>query len=176
VKKKAYLWLVIPALSGALLAAGCSMMKPPATEPFESESKEKSQSEQIEKLYTNEQVVDAIKDVLVSPQFHFVLKRTDVDKAEVETQWRDEMTFEGLDSGVQGSEGKYRSYVVVSYDFKKNRIDIQRRVQYLDVSINRWREIPPRRYHRDEDMNIQKSIMDTLEARHGTGGETSSSQ
>jgi len=152
-----------------LLADSCSMMKPPEMEEYDVEelSRRKAQEERVQKLYTNEQVVQTIQDVLTSPQFRFKVKRSDVAKAEVETDWREEESFEESGTAVQGSEGKYRSYVIVSYDFKKNRINIRRRVQYLDISLNEWREINPRRYHRDEDMMLSKSIMDTLEARYG---------
>ena len=144
---------------------GCSMMKPPAAEEYAETTESTGQKTEahVQAKYTHQQVIDAISATLTSRQFRFTLKRTDVAKAEVETQWRDEEAFEGSQSGAQGSEDKYRSYVIVSYSFRKDRINIQRQAQYMDFTINQWRDIEPRRYHREEDMTIQKVIMERLE-------------
>jgi hypothetical protein len=153
------------ALSGT---TGCSMMKPPAMEEEPSPVPEEPAAEETsttpEYKYTHEQVVDAITATLTSRQFRFALKRTDVAKGEVETQWRDEEAFEGSSGGgAYGTEDKYRSYVIVDYDFARNRVNIKRVAQAFDFYINDWRDITPRRYHRDEDMQIQKVVMETLE-------------
>lgn len=146
---------------------GCAMMRPPEMEeePVAGTAGPSGEDAEAtsEARYTHEQVVDAITTTLISLQFRYTLKRTDVEKGEVETQWRDEETFEGSGSGARGSEDKYRSFVVVSFDFQRNRVNITRTAQFLDFYINDWRDISPRRYHRDEDMQIQKVIMERIE-------------
>ena len=147
---------------------GCSMMKPPAMEeeavPVPEETSSEDTAAMSEAKFTREQVVEAITATLTSRQFRFALKRTDAENAEVETQWRDEEAFEGGGgSGGYGNEDKYRSFVIVAFDFQRNRVNIKRTAQFLDFYINDWRDIAPRRYHRDEDMQIQKVIMETLE-------------
>lgn len=145
---------------------GCAMMKPPAIEESMTSAEASTGGggeAPAQSRYTHEQVTDAITAVLTSRQFRFALKRTDVEKAEVETQWRDEEAFEGGGPGTYGGEDKYRSFVVVSFDFERNRVNIERTAQQMDFYINDWRDVQPRRYHRDEDMQIQNVIMETLE-------------
>lgn len=143
---------------------GCAMLRPPEIEDTTTAGGDTGAGDAAsERKYTNEQVIDAITTVLTSNQFRFALKRTDVDKAEVETQWRDEEAFEGGGPGAYGGEDKYRSFVVVSFDFARNRVDITRTAQQMDFYINDWRDVQSRRYHRDEDMQIQKVIMEYLE-------------
>ncbi len=158
--------LIAPALFLALVT-GCAMMKPPESEQpapvAEEPSSEGEATAPVEAKYTNEQVVEAMTTVLTSRQFGFTLKRRDVAKAEVETQWREEEAFEGGGTDNYGGEDKYRSFLVVSYDHEKDRIDIKRTAQFLDFYINDWRDITPRSYHRNEDMQIQKVIMEILE-------------
>ena len=96
-------------------------------------------------------------------EFKFTVKTTDLNKAEVETEWRREEGFEGGGTGSYGSEDVYQSLVIVSYDSSRNRINVQRKAQQLDFYINDWRDINPRRYHRDEDMEMQNVIMQYLE-------------
>jgi hypothetical protein len=142
------------------------MMKPPEIEEgmtTAGQSTEEGGEAPGEAKYTHEQVTDAITTTLTSRQFRFALKRTDVENAEVETQWRDEEAFEGGGPGTYGGEDKYRSFVVVSFDFARNRVNIERTAQQMDFYINDWRDVQPRRYHRDEDMQIQKVIMEVLE-------------
>lgn len=161
----ALLPLIAPALVLALVT-GCAMMKPPEIEqpaPAVEEPSEEEPSALAEAKYTNEQVVEAMTTVLTSRQFGFALKRTDVAKAEVETQWREEEAFEGGGTDNYGGEDKYRSFLVVSYDPERDRINIKRTAQFLDFYINDWRDITPRSYHRNEDMQIQKVVMEILE-------------
>lgn len=146
-----------------VLVGGCSMMKPPAVEedmgtaPVE----EPEVAAPAGATYTHQQAVDAMTTTL--RQFRFTLKRTDVQKAEVETEWRREEAVEGGGPGAgYGSEDIYRSFVVVSFDFNRNRVNVKRKAQFLDFYINDWRDIAPRRYHRDEDMEMQKVIMQYL--------------
>ena len=164
-KRFAPLRILALALAFALVA-GCAMMKPPEIEqpaPVTGEVSDEEISAPAEAKYTNEQVVEAMSTVLTSRQFAFTLKRTDVAKAEIETQWREEEAFEGGGTDNYGGEDKYRSFLVVSYDFERNRINIARTAQFLDFYINDWRDITPRSYHRNEDMQIQKVIMELLE-------------
>jgi hypothetical protein len=144
---------------------GCAYMKPPVIEEDLTSAEPTVEGGEAteEAKYTHEQVTDAITATLTSNEFRFALKRTDVENAEVETQWRDEEAFEGGGPGTYGGEDKYRSFVVVSYDFARNRINIERTAQQMDFYINDWRDVQPRRYHRDEDMQIQKVIMELLE-------------
>jgi hypothetical protein len=149
-------------LASALLV-GCSMMRPPALEQeYEATPIEEAAAQApANATYTHQQVIDAITATL--RQFKFTLKRTDVQKGEVETEWRREESFEGGGPGAgYGSEDIYRSFVVVSYDFAKNRVNIKRQAQFLDFYINDWRDVAPRRYHREEDMEMQKVIMQQL--------------
>jgi hypothetical protein len=140
------------------------MMQPPAIEEDPGAPIEEPEIEApAEASFTHEQVVDAITTTL--RQFRFTLKRTDAQKAEVETEWRREETFEGGGPGAgYGSEDIYRSFVVVSFDFGRNRVNIQREAEFLDFYINDWRAVAPRRYHREEDMEMQKVIMEYLAA------------
>lgn len=161
-------FLIVGLVLAFSATAGCSMMKPPAIEEEPISTPEESPAEETspttESKYTHEEVADAITATLTSRQFRFALKRTDVAKGQVETQWRDEEAFEGSSGGgAYGTEDKYRSYVIVSYDFARNRVNIKRVAQAFDFYINDWRDITPRRYHRDEDMQIQKVVMETLE-------------
>ena len=145
---------------------GCAMMQPPQVEEDTTMAggpADEGGEAPVESKYTHEQVVDAITATLTSRQFRFALKRTDVENAEVETQWRDEEAFEGGGPGTYGGEDKYRSFVVVSFDFSRNRVNIERTAQQMDFYINDWRDVQSRRYHRDEDMQIQKVIIETLE-------------
>ena len=155
---------VVPGLVLSLaVMAGCSMMQPPAPEEDlgAAPAEETGIEVPAEARYTPEQVVEAITTTL--RQFRFTLKRTDAQKAEVETEWRREETFEGGGPGAgYGSEDIYRSFVIVSYDFDRNRVNIKREAQFLDFYINDWRQVAPRRYHRDEDMEIQKVIVEYL--------------
>jgi hypothetical protein len=139
------------------------MMQPPAIEEDigAAPAEEAEIEAPAEAKYTPEQVVEAISTTL--RQYRFTLKRTDTQKAEVETEWRREETFEGGGPGAgYGSEDIYRSFVIVSFDFARNRVNIQREAQFLDFYINDWRDVAPRRYHRDEDMEMQKVIMQYL--------------
>jgi hypothetical protein len=161
-------FLILSLALGLSATTGCSMMKPPPmleeASPVPEESPAEETSPAAEAKYTHEQAVDAITATLTSRQFRFALKRTDVAKGEVETQWRDEEAFEGgSGGGAYGTEDKYRSYVIVDFDFARDRVNIKRVAQAFDFYINDWRDITPRRYHRDEDMQIQKVIMETLE-------------
>jgi hypothetical protein len=145
---------------------GCAMMRPPEIEEGTSmggASSGEGGAATEEAKYTHDEVVDAITTVLTSRQFRFALKRTDVEKAEIETQWRDEEAFEGGGPGTYGGEDKYRSFVIVQFDFDRNRVNIERTAQQMDFYINDWRAVQPRRYHRDEDMQIQKVVMELLE-------------
>ncbi len=142
------------------------MMRPPEMmQQPGAPSQEEQVTEEVpaEMKYTREQVVEAITSTLTSRQFSFQIKQRDVEEAEVETQWRDEVGFEGGSSGAYGTEDKYRSYVVVSYNFEQDRINVRRTAQAFDFYINEWRAINPRRYHRDENMEIQKVVMERLE-------------
>ena len=139
---------------------GCSMMQPPAIEeaPGEAPVEEAEPEATVQAQYTRDQAVQAITTTL--QQFRFTVKSTDVAKAEVETEWRREEAFEGGGPGAgYGSEDIYRSNVVVSFDFQRNRVNIRREAQFLDFYINDWRDVTPRRYHREEDMEMQKIIM-----------------
>lgn len=153
---------------------GCSMMQPPAIEeePGAAPLEEAEPEATVDAEYTRDQVIEAITTTL--QQYRFTVKSTDVANAEVETEWRREEAFEGGGPGAgYGSEDIYRSNVVVSFDFQRNRVNIRREAQFLDFYINDWRDVTPRRYHREEDMEMQNVIMQYL-GQMSESGETGS--
>lgn len=163
-KHKYLMRAVVVGLALSLVTmGGCSMMRPPEIEEDLSAApvEEPEEIEAPDATFTHEQVVDAMSKTL--REFKFTLKRTDAQKAEVETEWRREEAFEGGGPGGYGAEDVYRSFVIVSFDFGRNRVNIQRKAQFLDFYINDWRDVTPRRYHREEDMEMQKVMMQYLQ-------------